>query len=85
MKLLDKNIKFLKKRQSIKILCLLSISPEIFNYGVSIINNKKFCNSQLELYSKECEKFKYTYNGKIELSPVLLEQIEKYLYECKKN
>ena len=34
--------------------------------------------------NNDTEEFKYTYSSKIELSPVLLAQIEEYLEECKK-
>ena len=34
--------------------------------------------------NNDTAEFKYTYSSKIELSPVLLAQIEEYLEECKK-
>lgn len=34
--------------------------------------------------NEDTEEFKYAYSSKIELSPVLIAQIEEYLEECKK-
>ena len=75
MKYLRRQNNLLKKRSALKTLGLLSLSPALAGLGISSMKDVK------EIYTEE---FKYTYSSKIELSPVLLAQIEEYLEECKK-
>lgn len=84
MKYLDKENTLLKKRSALKTLGLLSISPALAGLGVSLMKDIKELYDNIPVKSKETqEEIKYTYTSKIELSPLLLAQIEEYLEECK--
>ena len=75
----------LKKRSALKTLGLLSISPALAGLGISSMKDVKDIYDNIPVKNNEkTEEFKYTYSSKIELSPVLLAQIEEYLEECKK-
>lgn len=84
MKYIDKQNILLKKRKALKTLGLLSISPALAGLGISSMKDIKELYDNIPLKSKEPqEEIKYIYTSKIELSPVLLAQIEEYLEECK--
>ena len=85
MKYLNKQNNLLKKRSALKTIGLLSISPALAGLGISSIKDVKEIYNNIPVKSKEnTEEMQYTYSGRIELSPVLLAQIEEYLEECKK-
>ncbi len=85
MKYLIRQNKLLKKRSALKTIGLLSISPALSGLGISSIKDVKEIYNNIPVKSKEnTEEMQYTYSGRIELSPVLLAQIEEYLEECKK-
>ena len=80
MKYLRRQNKLLKKRSALKTLGLLSISPAL----AGSMKDVKEIYDNIPVKNNDTEEFKYTYSSKIELSPVLLAQIEEYLEECKK-
>ncbi len=85
MKYLISQNKLLKKRSALKTIGLLSISPALSGLGISSMKDVKEIYNNIPVKSKEnTEELCYTYSGRIELSPVLLAQIEEYLEECKK-
>ena len=84
MKYLRRQNKLLKKRSALKTLGLLSLSPALAGLGVSSMKDVKEIYDNIPVKNNDTEEFKYTYSSKIELSPVLLAQIEEYLEECKK-
>ncbi len=85
MKYLNKQNNLLKKRSALKTIGLLSISPALSGLGISSIKDVKEIYNNIHVKNKEnTEELQYTYSGRIELSPVLLAQIEEYLEECKK-
>lgn len=84
MKYLIRQNKLLKKRSALKTLGLLSLSPALAGLGISSMKDVKEIYDNIPVKNnKDTEEFKYTYSSKIELSPVLLAQIEEYLEECK--
>ena len=84
MKYLVRQNKLLKKRSALKTLGLLSLSPALAGLGISSMKDVKEIYDNIPVKNnKDTEEFKYTYSSKIELSPVLLAQIEEYLEECK--
>lgn len=85
MKYLISQNKLLKKRSALKTIGLLSISPALSGLCISSMKDAKEIYDNIPVKNNEnAEEFKYTYSSKIELSPVLLAQIEEYLEECKK-
>ena len=85
MKYLKKSSNLLKKRSALKTIGLLSISPVLSGLGISSIKDAKEIYNNIHVKNNEnTEELQYTYSGRIELSPVLLAQIEEYLEECKK-
>ena len=78
----------------------LQVYIENTQTGIKAVGKMKYLRRQNNLLKKrsalktlgynipvknnDTEEFKYTYSSKIELSPVLLAQIEEYLEECKK-
>ena len=84
MKYLRRQNNLLKKRSTLKTLCLLSLSPALAGLGISSMKDVKEIYDNIPVKNNDTEEFKYTYSSKIELSPVLLAQIEEYLEECKK-
>ena len=85
MKYLNKQNNLLKKRSALKTIGLLSISPALAGLGISSMKDVKEIYNNIPVKSKEnTEELQYTYSGRIELSPLLLAQIEEYLEECKK-
>ena len=85
MKYLNKQNNLLKKRSALKTLGLLSLSPALAGLGISSMKDVKEIYDNIPVKNKEnAEEMQYTYSGRIELSPVLLAQIEEYLEECKK-
>ena len=84
MKYLRRQNKLLKKRSALKTLGLLSLSPALAGLGISSMKDVKEIYDNIPVKNNDTEEFKYTYSSKIELSPVLLAQIEEYLEECKK-
>ena len=84
MKYLTRQNKLLKKRSALKTLGLLSLSPALAGLGISSMKDVKEIYDNIPVKNNDTEEFKYTYSSKIELSPVLLAQIEEYLEECKK-
>ena len=85
MKYLRRQNNLLKKRSALKTLGLLSLSPALAGLGISSMKDVKEIYDNIPVKNNEKTKeFKYTYSSKIELSPVLLAQIEEYLEECKK-
>ena len=85
MKYLKKSSNFLKRRSALKTLGLLSVSPALSGLGISSMKDVKDIYDNIPVKNKEnTEEFQYTYSGRIELSPLLLAQIEEYLEECKK-
>ena len=84
MKYLRRQNKLLKKRSALKTLGLLSLSPALAGLGVSSMKDVKEIYDNIPVKNNDTEEFQYTYSSKIELSPVLLAQIEEYLEECKK-
>ncbi len=85
MKYLNKQNNLLKKRSALKTLGLLSLSPALAGLGISSMKDVKEIYDNIPVKNKEnTEEMQYTYSGRIELSPVLLAQIEEYLEECKK-
>ena len=85
MKYLIRQNKLLKKRSALKTLGLLALSPALAGLGISSMKDVKEIYDNIPVKNNEDTKeFKYTYSSKIELSPVLLAQIEEYLEECKK-
>ena len=85
MKYLNKQNNLLKKRSALKTIGLLSISPALSGLGISSMKDVKEIYDNIPVKNNEnAEEFKYTYSSKIELSPLLLAQIEEYLEECKK-
>ena len=84
MKYLIRQNKLLKKRSALKTLGLLSLSPALAGLGISSMKDVKEIYDNIPVKNnKDTEEFKYTYSSKIELSSVLLAQIEEYLEECK--
>ena len=84
MKYLRRQNNLLKKRSALKTLGLLSLSPALAGLGISSMKDVKEIYDNIPVKNNDTEEFKYTYSSKIELSPVLLAQIEEYLEECKK-
>ena len=84
MKYLRRQNNLLKKRSALKTLGLLSLSPALAGLGSSMKDVKEIYDNIPVKNNEKTEEFKYTYSSKIELSPVLLAQIEEYLEECKK-
>ena len=85
MKYLNKQNNLLKKRSALKTIGLLSISPALAGLGISSMKDVKEIYNNIPVKSKEnTEELQYTYSSRIELSPLLLAQIEEYLEECKK-
>ncbi len=85
MKYLKKSSNLLKRRSALKTIGLLSISPALSGLCISSMKDAKEIYDNIPVKNNEnAEEFKYTYSSKIELSPVLLAQIEEYLEECKK-
>ena len=84
MKYLRRQNNLLKKRSALKTLGLLSLSPALAGLGVSSMKDVKEIYDNIPVKNNDTEEFQYTYSSKIELSPVLLAQIEEYLEECKK-
>ena len=84
MKYLRRQNKLLKKRSALKTLGLLSISPALAGLGISSMKDVKEIYDNIPVKNNDTAEFKYTYSSKIELSPLLLAQIEEYLEECKK-
>ncbi len=85
MKYLNKQNNLLKKRSALKTIGLLSLSPALAGLGISSMKDVKEIYDNIPVKNKEnTEEMQYTYSGRIELSPVLLAQIEEYLEECKK-
>ncbi len=85
MKYLTRQNNLLKKRSTLKTLGLLSLSPALAGLGISSMKDAKEIYNNIHVKNKEnTEELQYTYSGRIELSPVLLAQIEEYLEECKK-
>ena len=85
MKYLIRQNKLLKKRSALKTLGLLSLSPALSGLGISSMKDAKEIYDNIPVKNNEnTEELQYTYSGRIELSPVLLAQIEEYLEECKK-
>ena len=92
MKYLTRQNKLLKKRSALKTLGsalktlgLLSLSPALAGLGISSMKDVKEIYDNIPVKNNEDTKeINYTYSSKIELSPVLLAQIEEYLEECKK-
>ena len=85
MKYLKKTSNFLKRRSALKTLGLLSISPALAGLGISSMKDVKDIYDNIPVKNNEnIEELQYTYSGRIELSPLLLAQIEEYLEECKK-
>ena len=85
MKYFNKQNNLLKKRSALKTIGLLSISPALAGLGISSMKDVKEIYNNIPVKSKEnTEELQYTYSGRIELSPLLLAQIEEYLEECKK-
>ena len=83
MKYLRRQNNLLKKRSALKTLGLLSLSPALAGF-ISSMKDVKEIYDNIPVKNNDTEEFKYTYSSKIELSPVLLAQIEEYLEECKK-
>ena len=85
MKYLKKSSNFLKRRSALKTLGLLSVSPALSGLGISSMKDVKEIYDNIPVKNNEnIEELQYTYSGRIELSPLLLAQIEEYLEECKK-
>ena len=85
MKYLTRQNKLLKKHSALKTLGLLSLSPALAGLGISSMKDVKEIYDNIPVKNNEDTKeINYTYSSKIELSPVLLAQIEEYLEECKK-
>ena len=85
MKYLNKQNNLLKKRSALKTLGLLSISPALAGLGISSMKDVKEIYNNIPVKNNEnTEELQYTYSSRIELSPLLLAQIEEYLEECKK-
>ncbi len=85
MKYLNKQNNLLKKRSALKTIGLLSISPALAGLGISSMKDVKEIYNNIPVKNNEnTEELQYTYSGRIELSPLLLAQIEEYLEECKK-
>ncbi len=85
MKYLTRQNNLLKKRSALKTLGLLSLSPALAGLGISSMKDVKEIYDNIPVKNNEDTKeINYTYSSKIELSPVLLAQIEEYLEECKK-
>lgn len=85
MKYLNKQNNLLKKRSALKTIGLLSLSPALAGLGISSMKDVKEIYDNIPVKNNEnTEELCYTYSGRIELSPVLLAQIEEYLEECKK-
>lgn len=86
MKYMIKLKNLLEKRTSLKRLGFLAMSPALMGLGICSI--KEICNNidvkNLQ-HTEDIEDIKYTYNSRIELSPILLAQIDEYLEECKKR
>ncbi len=85
MKYLKKSSNLLKRRSALKTIGLLSLSPALSGLGISSMKDVKEIYDNIPVKNNEnTEEMQYTYSGRIELSPVLLAQIEEYLEECKK-
>ncbi len=85
MKYLKKSSNLLKRRSALKTIGLLSLSPALAGLGISSMKDVKEIYDNIPVKNNEnAEEMQYTYSGRIELSPVLLAQIEEYLEECKK-
>ncbi len=85
MKYLNKQNNLLKKRSALKTIGLLSISPALAGLGISSMKDVKEIYNNIPVKNNEnTEELQYTYSSRIELSPLLLAQIEEYLEECKK-
>lgn len=85
MKYLKKSSNFLKRRSALKTLGLLSVSPALSGLSISSMKDVKDIYDNIPVKNNEnIEELQYTYSGRIELSPLLLAQIEEYLEECKK-
>lgn len=82
MKYMIKLKNLLEKRTSLKRLGFLAMSPALMGLGICSI--KEICNNIDVKNLQHTEDIKYTYNSRIELSPILLAQIDEYLEECKK-
>ena len=86
MKYFKKSSNLLKKRSALKTLGLLSISPALAGLGISSMKDVKEIYNNIPVKNNEnTEELQYTYSSRIELSPLLLAQIEEYLEECKKR
>ncbi len=85
MKYFNKQNNLLKKRSALKTIGLLSISPALAGLGISSMKDVKEIYNNIPVKNNEnTEELQYTYSSRIELSPLLLAQIEEYLEECKK-
>ena len=85
MKYLKKSSNFLKRRSALKTLGLLSVSPALSGLSISSMKDVKDIYDNIPVKNNEnIEELQYAYSGRIELSPLLLAQIEEYLEECKK-
>lgn len=85
MKTFKQSDNFFKKRNALKTFGLLSLNTALAGLGISSINDVKEIYKNISGQNQtNTVDYKYTYSNKIELSPILLAQIEEYLEECKK-
>ena len=73
-----KSTDLLKRRNTLKTLSLLSLSPALASLGILSI---KDVYDNISIENKK--ELNFASSSIIELSPVLLTQIEEYLEECK--